>query len=646
MATTIVIHGKHRTLTFAARELAKYLGKATRTTVAVSRQTPKRRGQLFRIGLCEEFKLKPPTAAGNDADWICVRRCTGGYILTGSNPRSVLYAVYRYLHELGFRWIRPGRRGEIIPRIKTSIARGVSINETASYPYRTICIEGACSQQHVIDLIDWMAKHRMNGYFVQFDYGTCFFERWYKHLPNRYMKREKCHPPKIIERIIRQLQKRSMRFERMGHGWTCAPLNIAAEGWETTNLQLPPSKRHWLAKINGKRQLWRGVPLNTNLCYSNPKVRHSMSDAIVEYAIAHDEVDVLHLWLADGSNNNCECAECRKARPADFYVHLLNELDEKLTAAGLDIRIVFLIYVDLLWPPQRARIANQDRFILMFAPITRSYTESFADSQPLNAKMSPYVRNKLSMPHNVHVNIQYLHEWRRIFTGDGFDFDYHLIWSCYRDPNMISISRVLHKDMQNLQTIGLHGMNSCQNQRMSFPHNLPMDVMARTLWNKRTPFRTIMTDSFNDAYGQDGALVAEFFEKMSALWLPFYRPIYEGKIDKSCINRSRGNLAQMPELIRQCRKLAKRNHAKGAHAVQWSWKYLNMYLDLLELLLPAFEAYLNGDNRTECRFKVAFDFLWRNERTLHPALDVPGFVKILTQRITELQAWLSQQDSA
>jgi len=380
MATAIVIHGRHRTLTFAARELAKYLGKATRKTVAVSRETPKRRGELFRIGLCEQLKLKPPAAARSGADWICVKRCEGGYILTGSNPRSVLYAVYRYLQKLGFRWIRPGRYGEIIPRLKTSVVRGFSINETASYPYRTICIEGACSQQHVTDLIDWMAKHGMNGYFVQFEYGTVFFERWYKHAQNRYMKPDKCNPRKIVERLIRELQKRSMRFERMGHGWTCLPLNVAAEGWGTSKVHMPSSKRQWLAKINGKRQFWHDVPLNTNLCYSNPKVRQGMTDAIVEYARAHGEVDALHLWLADGSNNNCECKGCQKARPADFYVHLLNELDERLTAAGLDTRIVFLIYVDLLWPPEKARIRNQNRFILMFAGDARDRDSSLCPS--------------------------------------------------------------------------------------------------------------------------------------------------------------------------------------------------------------------------------------------------------------------------
>ena len=82
-----------------------------------------------------------------------------------------------------------------------------------------------------------------------------------------------------------------------------------------------------------------------NLCYSNPKVREIITDEIVDYLKNHPWINALHFWLADGSNNNCECDECKKALPSDFYVKMLNELDAKLSAADLSTKIVFLIYV-------------------------------------------------------------------------------------------------------------------------------------------------------------------------------------------------------------------------------------------------------------------------------------------------------------
>ena len=71
----------------------------------------------------------------------------------------------------------------------------------------------------------------------------------------------------------------------------------------------------------------------------------------------------------------------------------------------------------------------------------------------------------------------------------------------YCDLAQFTLARVLHRDIRGLGALGLNGYNSCQNQRQSFPHNLGMDVMARTLWNKRISFERIVKETFADAYG-------------------------------------------------------------------------------------------------------------------------------------------------
>ncbi|MCC7191886.1 MAG: hypothetical protein IT444_03795 [Phycisphaeraceae bacterium] len=642
----IRIHGNDRTLKFAASELARYLKKATGKSLRRSHSDDK---ATFTIGLAADLGIKTPKLSSPPGDdWITIRPTATGYVLAGSNPRSVLFAVYRYLREMGIRWIRPGSRGEMIPRLRSPLKKGIRVSEAPSYRYRTICIEGACSFEHVRDLIDWMAKHGMNGYFIQFHYGMYFFRRWYEHRENKYLKPEPLDDRIVdtrVTQLVDEIQKRGMSFERMGHGWTCAALGISGEGgWDKNEQEpIPQDKVDWLAEVNEKRELWGGIALNTNLNYGNPAVRAAMTDAIVDYAGKHAEVNLLHFWLADGMNNHDERPESQAARPSDFFVDMLNELDRKLTAAGLTTRIVFLVYVDLLWPPERAKIEHQGRFVLMFAPITRSYLTSFMDAVETDEMPQPYVRNKLEMPKSPSVNLHYLRQWQEMFRGDGFDFDYHAIWACYYDPSMITISKVLHKDIQGLGSIGLHGLNSVQNQRMSFPHNLLMDVMAQTLWNKKRKFSDIVTESFNDAFGRDGAKIAAALTKIADYWKPFYEAVYIPAADEKRIAKGKANLPKIESVVADLRQLVRRNRVQTSGARLWSWKYLNHYLKLLDLLLPMLEAYLHGRSDTRQHLNKALDYLCRNEKTLHPVLDVYMFIVVWRWRANELEAYLKQK---
>jgi hypothetical protein len=90
-----------------------------------------------------------------------------------------------------------------------------------------------------------------------------------------------------------------------------------------------------------------------------------MIRAVADYAAEHPEVDLLHVWMADGMNNDCECELCRNTRPSDFYLMMLNAMDRELTRRGIKTRLVFLAYGDLLWPPEKG--IESGRFVMMFA---------------------------------------------------------------------------------------------------------------------------------------------------------------------------------------------------------------------------------------------------------------------------------------
>ena len=80
------------------------------------------------------------SVTASEDDTILIDITKGGGIVTGSNERSVLIAVYRLLYELGCRWVYPGNDGERIPSVifeKELI--NVHVNESPSYRHRRSC---------------------------------------------------------------------------------------------------------------------------------------------------------------------------------------------------------------------------------------------------------------------------------------------------------------------------------------------------------------------------------------------------------------------------------------------------------------------------------------------------------------------------
>ncbi|MBU4212737.1 MAG: hypothetical protein L6437_07955 [Kiritimatiellae bacterium] len=79
----------------------------------------------------------------------------------------MLFAVYDFLERLGVKWLHPGLGGETIPRRAPFLISGWNVMETASFRYRGVDIEGAYTPRHAKAMVDWMAKKKMNHFFMQ-----------------------------------------------------------------------------------------------------------------------------------------------------------------------------------------------------------------------------------------------------------------------------------------------------------------------------------------------------------------------------------------------------------------------------------------------------------------------------------------------
>ncbi len=606
----VVRESGNPTVEYAAEELARCLGRMTRSQVDLAAT-----GEGVQVGVSAGFGVPDPRV--DDAYRIDVRDARGS--IEGANPRSALLGVYRYLTELGCRWVRPGADGEHVPSRRT--LADVRLSEAASYRHRGICIEGSVSVDHVAQLIDWMPKLGFNSYFMQFRDGYAFFDRWYGQQDDRSKPTGTLPAHQAAgytEAVVREIRKRGLIYHAVGHGWTSSALGIAGADWTPSAGETTSEQGRYFAEIGGKRELWRGIAINTNLCYGNPEARRLVVAEILRYLQASPWVDVLHFWLADGSNNNCECPLCRDTRPADFYVDMLNELDAVLTAERIDARIVFLVYVDLLWPPERRRIRNPDRFVLMFAPITRTYSRSFAGETPPSG-VPPFVRNKLTFPSSVGENLAFLDGWQKGFAGDSFVFDYHMIWAHYADLGYTGIARVLSEDVRALRDMGLNGYVSCQVQRAFFPTGLPMTVLGRTLWNRNQAYGEVAADYYESAFGPDAAEVMAYLTKLSAL---FDAPFLRGEKPTPDLQAAAG-FAEVPGALERFAPVIERNLGSSNPPQAKSWFYLKSHAAVCLRYAAACESLARGD-RAEAlaRWGEARGYIQQNRGSLHAVLDV------------------------
>ena len=382
----------HPTVDFAAEELKKYLRMMMPECGEIFIKYDPDAKDGLRLGLMADFGLDTSEAEDLFLDDILHIDTDGeNGIIAGSNHRSVLLSVYRFLRENGCRWFFPGVDGEYIPM---QDVKPTKYHKMADCRYRGQCNEGAEYQPNMMEIIDFQPKIGMNVFMMEFDNPKAYYDFYYNANHNHANRAAEPVTAVTTKQWKRQceaeLSKRSLQFHDMGHGWTAEPFGLdSSDGWvsgEQANLE---SARKYLAEINGVRELWGGVALNTQFCMSNPEARSIVAKYVTEYAYKHQNADYLHVWLADGSHNHCECAACRQKTPSDWYVMLMNEIDERLTARDLSTRVVFICYTDTTWAPLEEKIKNTKRFSFLLAPITRVYTSPVPQELP-KIKLTPF----------------------------------------------------------------------------------------------------------------------------------------------------------------------------------------------------------------------------------------------------------------
>ena len=562
---------------FAAEELKKYLRMMMPFCGEIDINYAPEAKDGFRLGLMSDFGLDTSEADDIELDDIIhVDTDKNGGIIAGSNPRSILQAVYRYLQENGCRWLFPGIDGEFIPMKDVAPTK---YHKMADCRYRGQCNEGAEFQPNMMEAIDFTPKIGLNIFMIEFFYPTFYYDAYYKHEYNPTREPE----PITLDNMLQwkkqcevEIAKRGLQFHDIGHGWTAEPFGIFE------NKPVPEEAVQYLALTNGKRGLFKNMhPYNTNICMSNPKARKIMVDYICDYAQKNTHVDYLHIWLADCYNNHCECDECAKKTPSDWYVILMNDLDAELERRALSTRIVFICYVDTSWPPLTETLKNPRRFTLLVAPISRDYTVP-ASPDVSDVTYPEYQRNKNSLFTDVNQYIKVGNDWQERCNVRAMLYEYHFYVNQYKDPGVLSFARIVYDDIINYKKNGLNGLINDCSQRSFFPNGFAFYIYGQLQFDTSLSFEYLLEDYFSHAYGEDWREVLAIFEKIGKAM--DYKYIARKRSANVSIGKAynpavAADLRRVPDIAEEAKPIIEAHKNMPMRAQTVAYKLLRYYME-------------------------------------------------------------------
>ncbi len=628
-------------------ELEKYVKKVTNGEVEILSEfgaTPRK--DALVLAHLDELSLDTSDLCDPMIEDIIDIDVKGGIgHIAGSNDRSILIGIYKYLKSAGCRWVRPCEDGEYIPYCDLT-RHSFVYRKKADYNYRGQCIEGAVSFEHVRDTIEWLPKIDMNMFMLEQIVPYNYMSRWYTHAKNTKLDHTDIPYEKYCEyssELEKTINKCGLQFHALGHGALNEPLGVRhmISGGE---YDIPEETKKAFALVGGKRELHKKSPFFTQLCMSQEWVQETVVDWLYNYILQKPHIDFLHFWLADSTNNHCECEECIKKTPSDWYVIMLNKLDKKLTENGIDSKIVFIMYTDTLWPPVTERFNNPSRFILT----TACGTGTGYSAKRREGGIPKWERNKYRIRAGIDMALTFIDGWKPIFNGQKFIYEYYLYTSHFSDPGYMTFSRVIAKDIKTLEVTGFDGIMSDQTQRSYFPTALPSAVMGHTLFDTALDTEEFIDDYFKNTFGSDWTVAKEYLEKISACFdLEAMMQNTDitaqdtGSHDTNSMaagiigNAAAGDvIATVPSIVDAFADTVKSNLALDNDCHRLSWKMLEYHGEYCKGVAEIYYLLSRNDSEGATKSLEKFvDYLSEIEMEIHRFFDLNLFIQRTNQII-------------
>ena len=457
---------------FAGSELARYLqlmmGESLSTTTKISGT-----GVQLIVGTrAVEAALPGILPQGLGSDGFILRKMGNRILIAGASDRGTLYAVYALLERLGCRWFAPNfsyygpAKGEVVPHISKLTFGDLNVVERPAFQWRKLYIEEGISHtaENLVQMVDWMAKARMNVLDCPTDYqhqGHTKWDNW-----------------RIV--LTPELKKRGIIIEVGGHGYqTYIP--------EQTYFDKHPE---WFGVRNGERSR------NSHVVFasSNADAVKTLTTNVRDYLRVHPEIDIFDLWPPDGAQWSEASEDVALGSPTERQMLLLNQVANELKPEFPRLRIQFIAYQTYVTAPS---IHKPTKGILMeFCPIDRSFESAlYEGADPQNEEYFHALQGWL---HGV------------IDPSSVSIYSYITKYSWRSLP--ILIPHLIVDEIRRYESMGLGGLATYSEPGSWAAFELDHYITARALWNPDMDVSREVASYADVRYGAAGKSVGKYLK--------------------------------------------------------------------------------------------------------------------------------------
>jgi hypothetical protein len=465
--------GASETEVFAGQELARYLEQISSKPFAVSGVPARLPAAGIVIGRSQAEALGVGfSAAEYGEDGFIMSRRGDRIVLAGASPRGTLYGVYEFLEHLGCRWFAPNfafygvATGEYVPRIAAPVIDELNVIEKPSFRWRKKYVEEGHTHttENLKQMVDWMAKAKMNVFDCPIDYqheGKTRWDNW----------RQELTP---------ELRKRGMLIEIGGHGY---PNFLPVDRYFDQHPE-------WFGMSKGERSRAPNLVFST----ANESAMREFISNVKAYLKAHPEIDIFDCWPPDSVRWSEAPEDVALGSPTERHMLLLNRLSRELAPEFPRLKIQFVGYSSYIDPPVKSRPAQN--MVMDFCPYDRSFE-------------SPLFEEKTEMNRKY---FQALEAWTKgVMPPDRVTIYSYITKYAWRSLPVL-IPRMIAAESKRYQAMGIGGWATYSEPASWAAYEVDHYFVARYAWNAALDPDKELADYVASRYRQCAGPVAKYLE--------------------------------------------------------------------------------------------------------------------------------------